>query len=306
MKNILDFETLSDFMEHFHDEDTCRAYFAGIRFRNGEYCPHCGHKEIWTYSGGKKYRCAACKENFTIVTKSVFGATKVPLRKWFIAIYLLSTTSKGISSIQLAKHVGVTQKTAWFMDHRLRSAMKQNDGQLFGTVEVDETYIGGLAKNMHAKAKAKSGVGTGGKGKAIVMGMRQRGGEVRASVITGTDAEQLHQQIQKTVMPGSTVYTDEHRGYNGLKDYVRYNVNHGKRQFVLGKVHTNGMESFWALFKRGYHGVYHQMSRKHLPRYVDEFAFRLNRKDQVLHERFADVVLGTTDNPQLPYKELIA
>jgi transposase-like protein len=211
-----------------------------------------------------------------------------------------------LSSIQLAKHVGVTQKTAWFMDHRLRSAMKQNEGQLFGTVEVDETYIGGLAKNMHAKAKAKSGVGTGGKGKAIVMGMRQRGGEVRASVITGTNAEQLHPQIQKTVAHGSTVYTDELRGYNGLKDYVRYNVNHGKKQFVLGKVHTNGMESFWALFKRGYHGVYHQMSRKHLPKYVDEFAFRLNRKDQVLHERFADVVLGTTDNRQLPYKELIA
>jgi transposase-like protein len=126
MKNVLDFETLAEFLIHFYDEQTCRIYFAGIRFRNGEYCPHCGHKEIYTFANGKRYRCAKCKEDFTVQTGTAFGASKVPLRKWFIAIYLLSTTSKGISSVQLAKHVGVTQKTAWFMDHRLRSAMKRN------------------------------------------------------------------------------------------------------------------------------------------------------------------------------------
>lgn len=306
MKNILEFKTLAEFIEYFKDDETCRAYFAGIRFRNGEYCPHCGNKAIYTYAGGKRYRCPSCREDFTVQTGSVFGSSKVPLRKWFIAIYLLATTSKGISSVQLAKHVGVTQKTAWFMDHRLRSAMKQNGGQLFGTIEVDETYVGGLVRNMHKSKVDKSKVGTGGKGKAIVMGMRQRGGEVRAQTITGTDAEQLHPQIQKAVAPGSTIYTDEHRGYNGLVDYIRQAVNHGGRQFVDGDAHTNGIESFWALFKRGYHGVYHQMSKRHLQKYVDECAYRLNRKGQPMKDVFAAVVQGATDGKQLPYKQLIA
>lgn len=146
MKSIAEFETLSDFLEHFKDEETCRAHFAAIRFANGEYCPHCGHQKIYSFGNGKRYRCASCKKDFTIVTGTVFGETKLPLRKWFIAIYLLSTTSKGISSVQLAKHVGVTQKTGWFMDHRLREAIKANKGKLFGEVEVDETYIGGKVK----------------------------------------------------------------------------------------------------------------------------------------------------------------
>jgi transposase-like protein len=306
MKNILEFKTLAEFLEHFKDEKTCRDYFAATRFRNGEYCPHCGHKEIYNFRNGKRYRCASCKEDFTIKTGTVFGESKVPLRKWFIAIYLLSTTSKGISSVQLAKHVGVTQKTSWFMDHRLRSAMKQNGGQLFGTIEVDETYVGGQVRNMHRSKVDKTKVGTGGKGKAIVMGMRQRAGEVRATIIHGTESAQLHPEIQTHVAPGSTVYTDEHRGYNGLVGYIRTPVNHSGRVFVNGDAHTNGIESFWALFKRGYHGVYHQMSKRHLQKYVDECAYRLNRKGQPMKEVFASVVQGTTDGHPLPYKQLTA
>src|SRR5208282_4136977 len=149
-----------------------------IRFRDGEYCPHCGNKKIYAFNSGKRYRCASCKKDFTIVTGTVFGETKLPLRKWFIAIYLLSTTSKGISSVQLAKHVGVTQKTGWFMDHRIRKAMKQNKGQLFGKVEVDETFVGGLSKNMHKKQRKH--LGTGGAGKAIIMGILQRKGKIIA------------------------------------------------------------------------------------------------------------------------------
>ncbi|HWD17800.1 MAG TPA: IS1595 family transposase [Verrucomicrobiae bacterium] len=146
MKELLDFKTLEDFLEHFTDEQTCRDHFAAIRFANSEYCPHCGHQKIYSFNSGKRYRCASCKKDFTIVTGTVFGETKLPLKKWLIAIYLLTTTSKGISSIQLAKHVGVTQKTGWFMDHRLRSAMRQNGGQLFGTAECDETFVGGAGK----------------------------------------------------------------------------------------------------------------------------------------------------------------
>src|SRR5580704_7670617 len=178
MKNIAEFETLAEFLEYFKDEDTCREHFAGIRFRAGEYCPHCGHKEVYSFRNGKRYRCAACKEDFTIKTGTVFGESKVSLRKWFIAIYLLSTTSKGISSVQLAKHVGVTQKTGWFMDHRLREAVKQNGGQLFGTVECDETFGGGLEKNKHRKLRKHTG--TGGTGKTPIFGMKSRREAVKA------------------------------------------------------------------------------------------------------------------------------
>ena len=156
MKTTFEFKTLTDFTDYFCDEATCVKHYTEIRFGNGEYCPHCGHTEIYKFSNGKRYRCAKCKQDFTIKTGTVFGESKLPLRKWFMAIYLLSTTSKGISSVQLAKHVGVTQKTAWFMAHRIREAHQQNKGQLFGKIEADETFIGGLSKNMH-KSKRRSG-----------------------------------------------------------------------------------------------------------------------------------------------------
>lgn len=305
MKNILDFKTLMEFTDYFKDEATCVAHFTATRFRNGEYCPHCHTTKIYKCAGGKRYHCASCKQDFTIRTKTVFGESKLPLRKWYMAVYLLSTTSKGISSLQLAKHVGVTQKTAWFMDHRLRSAMKQDGGQIFGTVEADETYVGGAVRNMHKWKVDRSKVGTGGKGKAIVFGMKQRGGQVRARLIANNGSEQLHPAIQATVAPGSVLYTDEHRGYNGLEGYSRTVVNHSVREYVNGMAHTNGIESFWALFKRCYHGVYHWMSRKHLQKYIDEAAYRLNRRGQDMNMVFGEVVERTTDGAKLPYKKLI-
>src|SRR5277367_4899262 len=165
MKNILDFKTLMDFADYFSDEAACVAHFTASRFRNGEYCPHCRHDKIYKCANGKRYHCANCKQDFTIRTKTVFGESKLPLRKWYMAVYLLSTTSKGISSIQLAKHVGVTQKTAWFMDHRLREAHQQNKGQMTGRIEADETFIGGLSKNMHKKQREAAIKGTGGANK---------------------------------------------------------------------------------------------------------------------------------------------
>lgn len=208
MKNAFGFKTLAEFMDYFKDEETCREHFTTIRFRNGEYCPHCKHDKIYSFSNGKRYRCAKCRQDFTIKTGTVFGESKLPIRKWFIAIYLLSTTSKGISSIQLAKHVGVTQKTAWFMDHRIRETMQQNKGQLFGDgpKEVDETFIGGLEKNKHKAKRLK--LGTGGVGKTPVFGIRSRGGEVRARVVPNVRAETLQPLIKETVPQGQTVYTD--------------------------------------------------------------------------------------------------
>jgi transposase-like protein len=305
MKNIADFKTVTEFTDYFCDEETCVKHFTAIRFANGEYCHHCGHNEIYTFKDGKRYRCAKCKQDFTIRTGTVFGESKLPLRKWFMAIYLLLTCNKGISSVQLAKQVGVTQKTGWFIDHRIRSAMKQNKGQLFGRIEADETYIGGAARNMH-KDKKKN-IGTGGLGKTPIIGVVQRGGDVKATVAENLKNDTLISNITDKVQTGSFVYTDEHRGYNGLHrlGFLHNRVRHSRFEFVVGDAHTNTIESFWALFKRGYHGIYHWMSKKHMQRYVDEFVFRFNRRSGESKDIFSETVMSVANSAQLPYKSLI-
>jgi transposase-like protein len=305
MKNILEFKTLTEFTDYFCDEETCVKHFTAIRFANGEYCPHCGHNEIYKFSNGKRYRCAKCKQDFTIRTGTVFGESKLPLRKWFMAIYLLLTSNKGISSVQLAKQVGVTQKTGWFIDHRIRSAMKQNKGQLFGRVEADETYIGGKAKNMH-KEKRKL-VGTGGDGKTAIIGIAQRGGDVRAHVPQDIKSKTLQANIADKVQSGSFVYTDEHPAYRGLHRLGFYHgrVQHRIKEWVVGDAHTNTIESFWAMFKRGYHGIYHWMSPKHMQKYVDEFVYRWNRREGEAKNIFSETVMSVANSAQLPYKQLI-
>jgi transposase-like protein len=307
MKDILEFKTLMEFTDYFADDAACVKHFTESRFRDGEYCPHCHHDKIYLCANGKRYHCAGCKQDFTIRTKTVFGESKLPLRKWYMAVYLLSMTSRGISSVQMAKHVGVTQKTAWFMAHRIRAAHKQGKGQLFGRVEADETFIGGLAKNMHKKKRKAAINGTGGTDKTPILGMRSREGEVRAQVVTGVGIDQIHPVLKANVVQGATLYTDKWVGYRGLKGFYDHSaVDHGAKEYIFGDCHTNGIESFWALFKRGYHGIYHWMSKKHLQRYVNEFTFRLNRCGAEMNSVFADVLEGITDGKQLPYKELIA
>ena len=223
-----------------------------------------------------------------------------------MAIYLLSTTSKGMSSVQVAKHVGVCQKTAWFMAHRIREAHQQNKGQLFGKIEADETFIGGLSKNMHKKKREAAIKGTGGTGKTPIFGMKSRDGEVRAKVVQSVGMPELHKELKSNVAQGATLYTDRWVAYRGLAAQFNHTtVDHGAKEYVNGDCHTNGIESFWALFKRGYHGVYHQMSKKHLQRYVNEFAFRFNRKAHSMQFVFSDVVARVANSAQLPYKTLI-
>ncbi len=308
MKNITEFKTLAEFLEHFKDEETCREHFTAIRFGNGEYCPHCGHTKIYTFGNGKRYRCAKCKQDFRIQTGTVFGESKLPLKKWFIAIYLLSTSNKGISSVQLAKQVGVTQKTGWFMDHRIRSAMKQNKGQLFGTVECDETYVGGKEKNKHKSKKVKTAVGRSVKTKTPVFGMRTREGEVRAQAVPNCKEQLIMNIIQNNVAKGTTVHTDEMLSYRNLPlvGFSHFTIRHGLREYARGECHTNSIESFWALFKRGYHGIYHWMSPKHMQRYVDESVFRVNRREEPMNGIFAELVTNMAKGQQLPYKELTA
>jgi len=303
--NAFEFKTLTEFTDYFRDEQTCVDAFTQIRFRDGEYCPHCGHKHVHKFADGKRYRCAKCKQDFTIKTKSVFGESKLPLRKWFIAIYLLTTTSKGMSSVQLAKHVGVCQKTAWFMAHRIREATQQGNGQLFGTIEMDELYVGGLEKNKHLAKRKQSTRGRSTAVKTPVVGLVQRGGEIRANVVDDCSMRTVESQVVSHAKIGSKIYTDDFLSYSRVGRFFPHKaISHARGEYVNGDVHTNTIESFWALFKRGYHGVYHHMSRKHLQRYVDEFTFRFNRRAGQMQDTFADVVEKVSQSSRLPYKIL--
>ena len=298
------FNNLIDFPAYFKDEETCRTYFEAIRFAKGEFCSHCGHTKIYKFKD-QRYRCAKCKKDFTIKTGTIFGRSKVPLQKWFVAMYLLSVNKKGISSVQLAKEVGVPQNTAWFMDHRIRESMKKNNGQLFGTIEVDETYVGGKEKNKHFNTRFKKTRGRSTLNKAPVIGLVQRGGEVRATVVKDVTMRTIEKQIIENVKIGSQIYSDTFPSYNKISTlYNHDSVNHNKKQYVKGKVHTNGIEGFWSTFKRGHYGTYHYMSREHLQRYIDEFTYRFNNKAVSMTDMFTDIVTRMAEGEQLPYKSL--
>lgn len=235
------FKTLIQFTAAFPDEETCRAYFERVRFAKGDFCPHCKHLKIFRFSDGKRYRCEKCRKDFTIKTGTLFGESKIPLQKWFISIYLLTTRKKGISSIELAEQVGVSQKTAWFMDHRIREALKQGRGKLGEIVEIDETYIGG-------KHRRKDGF----QKKSPIFGMTERGGKVKAYHVPHRGTEVLLPTLKKHVSPKAMIMSDEARVYAKLPKVGYFNhgmVKHGKRHWVRGNIHTNSIESFWALFK---------------------------------------------------------
>lgn len=293
----LQFKSVLDFTAYFKDEKTCRKYFEQIRFVNGEYCPHCRHPKINRFADGKRYRCAKCRKDFTIKTGTLFGESKITLQKWFIAIYMLTSHKKGISSIELAKHVGVTQKTAWFMDHRIREALRQNNGKLFGIVEVDETYVGGKHDRKYGFGKKKA-----------VMGMIERKGHVKAYHIPARQAHIVLGKVAQHIDRKAVIMTDEAAVYKKLPrfGYQWGAVKHGKKHWAHGNVNTNSIESFWALFKRGVDGTYHSMSKKHLQRYINEFTYRFNSRKDAIQDVFTDSVNRISQHGKLSYKTLTA
>lgn len=292
-----EFKTLAQFLSAFSTEEACRKHFETIRFKDGDFCPHCKHDKIMRFSDGKRYRCHACKQDFTIKTGTLFGESKIPLQKWFIAIYLLTSSKKGISSIELSQKVGVSQKTAWFMDHRIREALKQGKGKLIGTVEVDETYLGG--KHLRRDGFRK---------KQPVLGMTERGGKLRAMPIPDRQTHTVLKAVTTNVDKKAHLMTDDAGVYRKVVrlGYQHDSVKHSRKEYVRGNVHTNSIESFWALFKRNYHGTYHSMSKKHLQRYIDEITFRFNGRGNNITELFNEITKKIANHGKMPYKSLIA
>src|SRR6266852_4466948 len=298
--------TLQQALIYFADADNCSNFLSQMRLPNGVECPNCDGRQVSYLSTRRLWKCKACKKQFSVKVGSIMEDSPIGLDRWLAAIWLIANAKNGISSCELARSLGMTQKSAWFVLHRIRKAMQNGSlGQLTGEVEVDETFIGGLARNMHKSKRGKLSR-TGFIGKMAVMGLLERhGGEVRTKVLGGTKREELQHEVRSHVEQDSHLYTDAHSGYTGLNDdYFHMVINHAE-EYVNGNIHTNGIENFWALLKRSIKGTYVSVEPFHLFRYLDEQACRFNERKHGNGDagRFAEI-LSAAAGRRLTYKQL--
>ncbi len=293
------FKSLYDFEKQFPDEKACRDYLEKLRWNGVPVCAQCGSiRKIYHIKDGKILTCADCRKQFTVRVGTIFEDSALPLKKWFLAIYMLNSHKKGISSCQLAKDIEVTQKTAWFMLHRIRYATKHKTfiKPLKGTIEVDETYVGGRERMPVARPDAKK--------KQVVFGMLQRDGEVRAMHVPSASTELIVPIMKEHISSEANLMSDESGIYIKIgREYRSHQtVHHRTNEYVRGEVHTNSIEGFWSLMKRGINGIYHHVSEDHLHRYTDEYAYRYNSRkltDPQRFEKFFESVEG-----RLTYEKL--
>ncbi len=272
-------KTLLEAIRYFSDLDVAIKFFAGLRWPDGPTCPACGlvDKKHYYLKTRRVWKCRSCKKQFSVKVGTIFEDSPIGMDKWLPAMWMIVSCKNGISSYELARALGVQQKTAWFITHRLRLAMQTGTFEkLSGEVEADETFIGGRARNMHKSKREEKIQGRGASGKAVVMGLLERHGEVRTKVVSDTKKKTLQGEIRENVESGSEVFTDALKSYEGLgPEYVHQFIDHAEK-YAEGKVHTNGLENFWSLLKRSINGTYVSIEPFHLFRYLDEQAFRFN------------------------------
>ena len=297
--------SLLEAIVYFADPDVATDFVAQLRWPDGPTCPACGSQEHSYLKTRRVWKCKECKKQYSVKVGTIFSESPLGLDKWLPAVWLIANSKNGISSHELARALNVTQKSAWFMLHRIRLAMQTGSfDKLDGEIEADETFVGGRAHNMHKDVRKRKITGTGMKDKTVVAGIRQRDGVVRAKVVSDTKHSTLQAHIQENVEPGSTVYTDTHPGYRyrGLSGYDHHMVDHAEA-YVQGRVHVNGMENFWSLLKRGLKGTYVSVEPRHLFRYIDERAATYNMRELSDLGRFT-AVLSAAAGRRLTYAEL--
>jgi len=300
----IEFNNILELIQAFPDEQSCIDHLEALRWADGVVSPFDAESKVYNCKGNR-YKCKNTGKYFNVKTATLFDNTKIQLQKWFLGIYIVTSHKKGISSIQLSKDIGITQKSAWFMLQRIRKCFNiEDDSKLNGEVEIDETYVGGKNKNRHQSKKVANSQGRSTKDKTPVVGMVQREGKLIAKQVIDVKDNTITDLVTGKVDRGAKVYTDEYRGYNTVRRMFDHGeVKHAAKQYVNGRVHTNTIEGFWSLLKRGIIGIYHNVSEKHLQCYVDEFVFRYNSRNLADGSRM-NMMLSHTE-VRTTYKALI-